>query len=96
MTPKRDSLGRPYYTEDIHPRKKNGRVFREKRSHEMAKIETTQYGFTYGPATVERAFSDDKAGWVTIILKTAKHPDGFQLYVTKTGPFFFLWWMASV
>lgn len=28
MNPKRDSLGRPYYTEAIHPRKKNGRVLK--------------------------------------------------------------------
>ena len=29
MTPKRDSLGRPYYTEAIHPRKKGGRVLKK-------------------------------------------------------------------
>ena len=51
----------------------------------MAKTEITQYGFTYGPATVERACSDEKTGWVMMMLKTPKHPDGIQLYVTKTG-----------
>ena len=51
----------------------------------MAKTEITQYGFIYGPATIERACSDDKAGWAVMLLKTAKHPDGIQLYVTKSG-----------
>ena len=51
----------------------------------MAKTEITQYGFTYGPATIQRTCSDEKAGWVLMILKTARHPDGIQLYVTKTG-----------
>ena len=51
----------------------------------MAKTEITQYGFTFGPATIERACSDDKSGWVMIVLKTAKHPNGIQLIVTKSG-----------
>ena len=51
----------------------------------MAETEMTQYGFIYGPATIERACSDDKSGWVAMLLKTAKHPYGIQLYVTKTG-----------
>ena len=51
----------------------------------MAKCEITQYGYTFGPATVERACSDEKKGWVMMLLKTAKHPDGLQLYVTKSG-----------
>ena len=51
----------------------------------MAKTEITQYGYTFGPVTVERACSDDKAGWVAMLLKTAKHPNGIQLYVTKSG-----------
>jgi hypothetical protein len=45
----------------------------------------TEYGYKFGPATVERAYGDEKKGWVLILLKTAKHPDGIQLYVTKTG-----------
>ena len=45
----------------------------------------TQYGFVFGPATVERMFSDDKKGWVTVGIKTAKHPRHIQIYVTKTG-----------
>ena len=51
----------------------------------MAKTEITQYGFTFGPATIERVCSDDKAGWVAMTLKTAKYPNGIQLYLTKTG-----------
>ena len=51
----------------------------------MAKCEITQYGYTFGPATVERACSDENKGWVMMLLKTAKHPDGLQLYVTKSG-----------
>lgn len=46
---------------------------------------TTQYGFEWGPVTVERACSDNKKGWVLLLIKTAKHPDGMQIYVTKSG-----------
>lgn len=49
------------------------------------KTETTQYGFVWGPATVERAISDDKKGWVLLFVKTKKHPHGVQIYVTKSG-----------
>lgn len=45
----------------------------------------TAYGFTFGAATVQRAFCDDRKGWVVILLKTPKYPHGLQLYVTKTG-----------
>ncbi|NLX97592.1 MAG: hypothetical protein GXY83_15600 [Rhodopirellula sp.] len=45
----------------------------------------TQYGFDWGPVKVERCFSDDKKGWVTLLLKTKKHPHGIQIYITKTG-----------
>ena len=34
--PKRDSLGRPYYTEAIHPRKKGGRVVQHDCEHKWA------------------------------------------------------------
>jgi len=47
-------------------------------------FETTQYGFIYGPATVERACSDDKMGWIVLRVGTKKHPY-LQLYITKTG-----------
>ena len=43
------------------------------------------YGFTWGPATITRLCTDQKKGWVLIGLTTAKHPNGFQLYVTQTG-----------
>jgi hypothetical protein len=45
----------------------------------------TKYGFEYGAAKVERIFSDDKAGWVALEIKTPKHKHGLQIYVTKTG-----------
>ena len=43
------------------------------------------YGFRWGPADVERCASDEKKGWVTLSLKTQKHLNGIQIYVTKTG-----------
>jgi len=45
----------------------------------------TDYGFNFGSAEIERCCSDDKKGWVVIMLKTPKHPNGLQIYVTKTG-----------
>jgi hypothetical protein len=45
----------------------------------------TEYGFEWGPLDVERGFSDEKKEWVTLILRTKKHPYGIQVYVTKTG-----------
>lgn len=51
----------------------------------MAETKIAQYGFSYGPMEVERAFSDDKKGWAVLIIKTKKHPVGVQVYVTKTG-----------
>lgn len=45
----------------------------------------TEYGFQWGPATVERGFCDDQKGWVTLLLKTKKYPHGIQIYVTKNG-----------
>lgn len=44
-----------------------------------------EYGFQWGPATIERGFCDDPKGWVTLLLKTKKYPHGIQIYVTKTG-----------
>ncbi len=43
----------------------------------------TQYGFEYGAATIERCISDEKKGWVVLLLKTPKSTH--QLYITKTG-----------
>ena len=47
----------------------------------------TPYGFEWGAAHVQRAFSDDKRGWVTLTLDTPKHAghDSLQIYVTRTG-----------
>ena len=45
----------------------------------------TQYGFEWGAASIVRGFSDEKKGWVTMILTTSRHPKGLQIYVTKTG-----------
>ena len=45
----------------------------------------TTYGFEYGAATVERACSDEAKGWVLLLIRTPKHPNGLQVYVTKTG-----------
>lgn len=49
------------------------------------KISITDFGFIYGPATVERYCGDEKKGWVVMGVKTAKYPHGVQIYVTKTG-----------
>ena len=47
----------------------------------------TKYGFEWGAAKVQRAFSDDKRGWVTLTLETPKYDGhkGLQIYVTRTG-----------
>lgn len=43
----------------------------------------TKYGFDWGAAEISRCFSDEKKGWVTLIIKTPC--EELQLYVTKTG-----------
>lgn len=50
-------------------------------------FKNTQYGFEWGAAVIERGFSDEKKGWITLLLKTPKYPAqrGIQIYVTKTG-----------
>ena len=45
----------------------------------------TTHGFEYGDAKVERIFSSEKKGWVTIGVVSTKHPRGIQIYITKTG-----------
>ena len=45
----------------------------------------TKYGFEYGAATIERCCSDEKKGWVVLMITTKKHYPGIQVYVTKTG-----------
>jgi hypothetical protein len=43
----------------------------------------TPYGFQYGPAKIERMTSDEKAGWICLMLDTEK--TGVQIMVSKTG-----------
>jgi hypothetical protein len=47
----------------------------------------TEYGFEWGNAKIQRMFSDDKKGWVTLTLETSKHKghQALQIYITKTG-----------
>ena len=47
------------------------------------KFANTQYGFDYGAASITRAMSDEKKGWVILIVDTPKQ--SIQVYVTKTG-----------
>lgn len=42
-----------------------------------------QYGFEYGAAKIERCMSDEKKGWVVLLLTTPKAD--YQIYITKTG-----------
>lgn len=53
------------------------------RIHPPIHYQETRYGFAWGAAKIERCFSDEKKGWVTLLLETPKHT--IQLYVTKTG-----------
>jgi hypothetical protein len=41
------------------------------------------YGFEYGAVKVTRCMSDEKKGWVVIMIETPKA--SIQVYVTKTG-----------
>lgn len=45
--------------------------------------ETTQYGFKWGSATIERLCSDEKKGWVYLAVSSPKAI--IELYVTKSG-----------
>ena len=45
----------------------------------------TQYGFVFGPITVERLMSDNKEGWVLLSLVTKR--EAYELYVSKGGKF---------
>ena len=48
--------------------------------------EETKYGFDWGSAKITRGFSDEKKGWVTLLVETPKHsPGAIQLYVSKSG-----------
>ena len=46
-------------------------------------FENIKYGFEYGAAKITRLFSDQKKGWVTIGVDTAK--TDIQVYITKAG-----------
>jgi hypothetical protein len=41
------------------------------------------YGFEYGAVKVTRAMSDEKKGWIVLMLETPKVL--IQVYITKTG-----------
>lgn len=43
----------------------------------------TDYGFTYGPAEVQRTCSDEKKGWVMLQVIGKKRT--VTIYVTKSG-----------
>lgn len=47
------------------------------------RFEMTPFGFNYGAAEITRTCSDDKKGWVMLIVRTPKQD--LQIYVTKTG-----------
>lgn len=47
------------------------------------KFNEIPYGFEYGAVKVTRAMSDEKKGWVVLMLETPKAM--IQVYVTKTG-----------
>jgi hypothetical protein len=47
------------------------------------KCEDIPYGFEYGAVKVTRCMSDEKKGWVVLMLETPKAL--IQVYVTKTG-----------
>ena len=48
-------------------------------------VQNTQYGFEWGPVDISRVCSDELKGWVVLFVKTKKHPNGIQVYVTKSG-----------
>ena len=54
----------------------------KKRAQDIHYLET-RFGFEYGAASITRAFSDEKKGWVVLVLRTPKAD--IQLYITKTG-----------
>ena len=47
------------------------------------RYQETKYGFSWGEAEIERGFSDERKGWVTLGIKTPKQT--LQVYITKTG-----------
>jgi hypothetical protein len=53
----------------------------------LAYVRQTDYGFRWGAACIQRAFSDDRRGCVTLTIETPKHTghNSLQVYVTRTG-----------
>ena len=47
------------------------------------KFNEIPYGFEWGAVKVTRAISDEKKGWVVLMLETPK--SNIQVYITKTG-----------
>ena len=47
------------------------------------RYETTQFGFNWGAAVIERIHSDEKKGCVALTIATKK--TRLSIYVTKTG-----------
>jgi hypothetical protein len=45
----------------------------------------TEFGFSWGPMEVQRAVHDKKRDVRIIQVITPRHPEGLQIYVTKTG-----------
>lgn len=46
-------------------------------------FESQQYGFTWGAAKIERFFSDNATGSVTLGITTPR--EELQVYITRTG-----------
>jgi hypothetical protein len=51
-------------------------------------VDETTYGFRWGPALIERGFSDPRFG-VVFLLKTHKFPQGVQVRVSEAGNVWF-------
>ena len=49
----------------------------------VIKFMESLWGFHWGSVTIERLFSSEKKGWVTLGISTPKAQ--LQVYVTKTG-----------
>jgi len=51
----------------------------------MIESKRHKYGFTWGPVDVCCAIQDERKGWVMLLLRTKRYPNGIQVYVTPTG-----------
>ena len=63
--------------------KKARKTLEKKQMH----YKETKFGFEYGNAKIQRLFSDEKKGWVTISIESEKYKGNnhIQVYITKTG-----------